>query len=197
MAEYVSVPLSVEVEVCMVGQVDHRSFVGLGGKEQFEGIVLAPLITGDYLHVTGIASFAVLGEIHEFYGISVNAAFPNLVLEALRTAMEMVRPVVYRQSVFLSIQGELAEGNPVGKPSRAFSGTRAIGEVAHRIMIAQDDVCKLAILVRNGNADDSGTHAGKAHEGPVFICDRVKDYLLSAGGLAPGFLCNFHITCHV
>ena len=62
MAKDISVALAVQVEVGVVGKVDHGGLVGLGRKEKLEGVVLAPLVACDYLKVARISSLSVLGE---------------------------------------------------------------------------------------------------------------------------------------
>ena len=72
---------AVEVEIGVVGQVHHRSLVGLRGEGELQAVVVAPLVTRHYLEIAGVARFAVGTEVHEFHGIAVLTALPVLVLE--------------------------------------------------------------------------------------------------------------------
>ena len=55
-----AVAFSVEVEICVVGEVHHCILISLGGKGEFEGAVVCPLIMRHGLEGSGISFLSVL-----------------------------------------------------------------------------------------------------------------------------------------
>ena len=193
MAEDVTVSFAVEVEICVVGEVDHRRSVRLCSKGQTELVLLAPVIARHRLYGSGISLLSVLGIVEEFHAAFILTAFPHLVLEAFRTAVEAVRAVVYRKRVFLAVQSELSEGYAVGISSRYLSGTWTVTEIACRLRIAQNYVSHVSVLVRNDYGHDGRTEIRKFHICAVCVGKCIEINLLSAGRLAPKFSCDVHI----
>ena len=140
---------SIEIEIGVVGEVHNGRGVSLGRECEGEFILLRPLIMGHGLEIARIAGLSVLREIEKFHCIALYPAVPYLVLEPFRSAVEMVAGIVYREAVFIAVQNEMAFGNAVGISSRAFSRARAVCEIGHRIVIADNDIGEIAVLVRN------------------------------------------------
>ena len=97
MIKDIPVPLAIQIEIGVVGKVHDSCLVGLRRESQFESVVLAPLVVGDNLQIAGITSLTVLRKVLELNGITFDAAVPHLILESIRTAVQMVRTVVDRQ----------------------------------------------------------------------------------------------------
>lgn len=140
---------AVKIEIDMVRKVDHGLLVCLCGESKLELVLFAPLVVRYDLEIARIAGLAVLREIHELYGIAFLAAFPDFVLESVRSAMEVVRTIVDRKLIFYSVKGEPAFRDSVGETSRAFPAAWAISEIVLRLSIADDDIVDLAVLVRH------------------------------------------------
>ena len=156
MVENVAITLSVEVEISVIGKVDNGGLIRPCSEIEFQGVILAPLVPGDDFKIAGITRLTILGEIHELHGVSSYPAIPDLVLETLRTSVKMVGTIVDRKGIFHTFQCELAFGDTVSESSWAFSGARAVGEIAFSLRIAENDIRHLSVLVRNSNRDDSG-----------------------------------------
>ena len=186
--------LVVEVEIRMVGQVDHGRGVALRREGKPEGVVLVPLVAGDGLQRAGVTRFSVFGIVQEFNGIPVGPALPHLVLEAVRAAVQVVGTVVDRQFVRLAVQGETAVGDAVGKTSGAFAGTGAVREIAHRIIVAEDDIVQPTVPVRDHDADNAGTDAGEFDISAGSVGQAVFEDFFSARGRTPKFFCNSHVS---
>ena len=56
----IPVPLAIQIEIGMVGKVQHSRLVGLRRECQLQRIVLAPLVVGDNLQIAGITCLSVL-----------------------------------------------------------------------------------------------------------------------------------------
>ena len=87
----------------MVGEVEDSRSVALGGEGETELVVLAPFVARHYFQIAGIALLPVFGIIHELDRITDLAGVPNLVLEPFRSSVKMVRTVVYRKGIDLSV----------------------------------------------------------------------------------------------
>ena len=176
----------------MVGEVHHRGGIGLRRKDELEGIVLSPAVVGHRLEVAGIAFLPIGREVQELYGVSLYAAFPNLVLEALGAAVKVVGAVVDGQGVLHTVQGELALGNAVGIAAGNLAGAGAVGKIGQGIVVSQHHVFQLSVLVRNHDGDDGGAHGAKLHIGTGTVLEGIEDDFFSARGLAPDFTCYGH-----
>ena len=113
MAEDISVTLTVEVEICVICKVDHCRSIRLCSQCETKLALLSPLVTRNCLYRAGISLLTILRIIHELYSTLVLAAFPNLVLESLRTSMKMVRTIVHWKRVLGPVKGELSESDTV------------------------------------------------------------------------------------
>ena len=156
-AEDVSVALAVEVEICMVCEVDHCRSIRLRCICHAKLALICPLITYHSLHSSRISLLAILRVIKELDAAFMLAALPYLVLEALRTAMEVVRAAVYRKSVLLALKSELAEGNTVCISSRSLSHAWTVTEIAFRLSVSESHISEIAVLVRNNHRNDCST----------------------------------------
>ena len=123
------VTFSFKVEVYVVGEVHDCRSVALGGKSEFEGVVITPLISCHSFQVAGITGFTILGEIHELNPVFTVTAVPNLILEAFRSSVKMVGTVVDGKGVLFSVEGEMAFGYAVSISSGAFSGAGTVSEI--------------------------------------------------------------------
>ena len=94
-----AVALTVEVEVGVVGQIDDSLPVTPGSQSQLKGILIAPHVMGYHFQIAGIAGLSVLRKIHELHGIPFDTALPDLVLETVGTAVQMVGTIVHGQFV--------------------------------------------------------------------------------------------------
>ena len=139
----------IEIEIGVVGEVHNCRGVSLGREGEGKFILLRPLVMGHGLEIARIAGLSVLREIEKLYCITLYPAVPHLVLEPFRTAVEMVAGIVYREAVLIAVENEMAFGNAVGISSGAFSRARAVCEIGHRVVIADDNVGQVALLVRN------------------------------------------------
>jgi hypothetical protein len=151
MAEDITVTLAVEIEIRVVCEVDHGRCVRLGSESETKLVLLCPLIAGNGLYSTRIALLAVLRIIHELDTALMLTAFPYLVLESLRTTMEMVRAIVYRKSVLHSVESELSKSYTVGITARNLAGARSVSEIAGRLRISENNIGEIAVLVRNNH----------------------------------------------
>ena len=165
----------------MICKIDHCRSIRLCSYGQTKFVILCPLVTSDSLQSTWIAHFAVLGIVKEFHSAGILAAFPHLVLEAVRTSVKVVRAIVYRKFILLAIKGKLTESNAVGISARNLSSTRTITEIAHRIRISEGYIRKVSVLVRNHHSHDTGTDIRQLDIGSGLIFQSIKVDLFSAG----------------
>ncbi len=93
----IPVALAVQIKIGVVGKVDDSCLVGLSRESQFQNIIFAPFVVRNDLQIARISSLAVLRKVLELNSITLDTAVPDLILESVRTAMQMVRAVVDRQ----------------------------------------------------------------------------------------------------
>ena len=126
--------------------------------------------------------------------ILFDAAVPDLVLEALRAAVQVVGAVVDRERVLLAVQRELSVLDPVREAAGHFSGARAVSEIVKRIRVAEHDVVQLAVLVRNDDRYDGRADTGQFHIGAGGVLQGIQEDFLAVRGGSPEFFGDFHIV---
>ena len=154
---------AVQVEIGVVGKVDHRRRVTLGGEGQSEDVVFAPFVVGHDRQLAGIAHFAVGGHILEFHGAALLAGLPHLVLEALGAAVQVIGAVVDRQLVSLAVQAETPARYAVGEAPGTLAEARAVSYVVFGLAVAQHHVPEPSFAVRHVDRHDAGTDVGQHH----------------------------------
>ena len=187
--------VAVQVEIDMVGKVHHRRGVSLRREDELELVFLAPLVVGDGLQVAREASLSVLGEVHEFHSITVDAAFPDLVREALRAAVQVVGTAVHGNRVLLAVQRELAHRDAVRITAGHLTAAGAVADIAQRVLVSQHHVAQVAVLVRDDGGDDGGADIRQLNVCAGGVLEGIAVDFLSVRGLAPQFLGDFHIYC--
>ena len=169
MIQHRAAALAVEVEIHVIREVNHRGSVGFGREGELEGVVLAPLIMRHRLQVTRIARLAIGRKVQELYGIAADAALPDLILEPLRPAVQVVGTVVDGEGVHLAVQRERALGNAVGESARNLARARPIRKIGQRVGITQNHVGHFSVAVRHANAYDGGAHIAKPHKAALAV----------------------------
>ena len=154
---------AVEVEICVIGEVDYGLRIGLRAEGNPELVLLAPGVTDDHGQIAGISHLAVSGHILELHHPLVLAGLPYLVLETLRTTVEVVRTIIDREAVLHPVQAETACRNAVGVPSRALAQTRTVSKVILRLAVSEHHVAQLAVLVGNVRAHYGGSYVAERH----------------------------------
>ena len=158
MVQDCSASFAVEVEVSVACKIEYSRSISLSCNGKTKFVFLRPLIAGNCLESSGITHFAIFAVVKELYSAFVLAAFPDLVLEALRTTVKMVRTVVYRKIVLHPVKSEAAFADTVCKTSRHLSHTRSVTEIALRLSITKYHIRHIPVLVRNDSTDKCGTY---------------------------------------
>ena len=84
-------------------------------------------------------------------------ALPDLVLEAVRTSVEVVRTIVHRKRILHPVKCKLSESDSVCISAGNLSCARSVTEIACGIRISQDDVSEDTISVRHDSSNDACT----------------------------------------
>ena len=85
----------------------------------------------------------------------------------------MVRSVVDRKRVLLSVQGEFTAGDTVCIAPRSLTGTRTVGDIVCRVFIADNYISQRAVAVRNNNGVDAGAERRQDNGSTPGICQGV------------------------
>ena len=151
-----------EVPVSVVGEVYHGRSVGFGTKGQLQLAGIAPAVCGAHGELSGVSGFAVGSGVAHCHGVAVGAdKAPELVLEAVGAAVEVVGAVVDGEAVFLSVDNEVPSGYAVGISARHFSGAGAVGYVVGWVGIAENHIGELARAVGYVNLYDAGAESAE------------------------------------
>ena len=149
MPEDAAASFPVEIEICMVGKIDHRRRIAFRCQRQPQLVLLAPLVSRHCLQRSRIPHLPGFGIIQELHATVLYPALPYLILEAFRPSVKMIGPVVHRQLIFLAVKGETPEGYPVGISARNFPRTRTVAEIVERILVPEHHIPELSFPVRD------------------------------------------------
>jgi hypothetical protein len=105
--ENVAVPRAGQVEVAVVGEVEHRGFVGGGRVVDVQFVVVVQAIGDLGVQVAGEAHFTVLGQIAQLHPTELvldRFGFPHPLVETLGAAMQRVGTIVERYLVAFAVE---------------------------------------------------------------------------------------------
>ena len=170
--------MAVEVEVSVVGEVNHGGGIGGGGVVDGEGVGVVPGVDDGDFEVAGIAGVAIGGVVTEHYFVvGYGFAGPDVVLEAVGAAVERVGAVVDGELVGGAVDGELAVGDAVGISTGGFTCTRTVAEVGFGVVVAEHHVGECAV----GFGEFYGNYA----------CSERREHYLCAVVVSYCKPCNF------
>ena len=195
MVEHRAGGLAVEVEIDVVGQIDHRRAVGLGQVGDLELIFVIEIEDRLDSQLARIVLVALLrGERHD-YAVGLYAALPDTVGEVFRASMQVVAAVVDLQTVHLTLDLQATKGDAIGIASYALTHGRAVTKVALGGFVAQYHVVHLPLAVGNDDRKDRGSVVRELHRGTLLVTHRVADDALTFGGHAPYLLFDLYHGC--
>src|SRR5215469_10685330 len=112
-AQDVSVPLALEVEVRMVSKIEHSVSVGSCRVVDAKFVAFQGVAHGR-CQISGKPFLAILADILQFHAVLGFRAGPNLLVEPVETSVQRVVAIVLRYVVGLSIQLKRAARNAIG-----------------------------------------------------------------------------------
>ena len=171
--------VAAEIEVAVVGQVQHCGLVCVSKIIDDQCIVFGQSIGYLYVQVAGIAVFAIgacCGELDDLAVLLIG--FPNAVVESNRaTAMEAVGAIIDGQLICVAIESELTLGNAVAVTAdegTEVAALRAILHVVGNVVMAETYVLHVAVLVGNHNADNTSTEVSETHLHACIVLEDIE-----------------------
>jgi hypothetical protein len=135
---------TAQVEIHVVGEVDHRRTVGGRFIVDAQGTVVAPRVAHAAFHCAGKTLVAVRTAQHEFAVL-----FPPLAFrEPVGSAMQRVASFVGGQRVRRAVEFEAAAGDAIRIAANGFPRAAARGH---------GDFARIAARIRNDNGRDGGS----------------------------------------
>ena len=187
-----------EVEVAVVGEVNHRLLVRRRFVLDVDGIVIRQGISNLDVEVAREASLAVLREVGEFDRLGRRlVSCPHLPVEALGTTVEAVRLVVLGKSVLCPVELELTVGDTVAVATDEGTKVARAVDIGLDAVVSEDDVGHLAVLVGHHDRDEAAAPVGNASLGTFGILEDVEagrlacDLGFKLGFVQPGEGCFF------
>jgi len=159
-----------EVEVAVVGQVEHCRFVGAGLVVDAQFVAVGEAVGHLGGEVAGETHFAIRRQVSQGHADRILVLgflrLPDLLVEALSAAVQGVGLVVLRHLVAFAVEFEGALGQAIAEAADGRAEVRGAFLVTLHIVEAEDDVVEFAVFVRHlqrlqGRAvgDDRGLHA--------------------------------------
>ncbi len=176
--------LAVEVEVGVVGQVDHGG--GVGGRLQGDpdGLPLH-LVADPGAHGAREPLVAVRAHQrqHQLVGV-VRLDVPQSYVEPLGPAVQAVAPVVGAHLDVLAVEREAAAGDAVGVPPDDSADVVPARQPLRDVRMSEHDVAPLAVAARHGEPVDGRAEGEDLDHGPGLGADRQEAHVASVGHLA-------------
>ena len=159
MVEHRACILACEVEVGMVGKIHDSVGITHSLKVGTKLAGVVPRVFHRHLHVSGIVLVAIGAYESEHHSVTFELAVPNLVLEALRSAMQSIRAIVDGKLILLSAHCKLSLSYTVGIASRHFAGARTVVEIVGSISISKHHISHIALCIRHDSRNDAGAES--------------------------------------
>ena len=158
-------PLSREIEVTVVGEIENRRLISGRLVTNPQRILLGPSVSHGAFEGAGVTFFAIGAGIGEretgVAPLIADLGLPNLLIESFDATVKGVGSVVDRETVFLAIEGELSFRNTVGVASGDTAEVGALFEVFSNRIKTENDVPHFAVLIG---------HDERGH-GAAIVCD--------------------------
>ena len=186
-----------KVEVGVVGQVDDGGLVRRGGVINAQLVVVGERVNHRRRQLAGITFLAVRAHIGELDGDFLggrreHTRFPDTFVEALEAAVEMVRPVVHRERVFLAVECELALGDAIRDAPRDGAEERMPLHIVVEVVEAKHDVAGLAGAVGHPEFGEDAAVFGDLGGHALAVAESVNLHFGTVGRLAENFVFELH-----
>ena len=144
----INIAVSVQVEIAVVGEIDDRILIGFGIVVDGQAVA-SP--THGYLNVqiAGVALLAVGGQSGKNHRISLLSAGPEVLVEALLAAVEMVWTVVGKQGVGFAVQRKNTALDSISETTNGGTQIAIVSDVFFQGVVAQHNIHRIPRLVRH------------------------------------------------
>ena len=151
-----------QVEIGVVGQVHRRGLIGHRVESNTQFVIVAQLVDGGDFRGAGITLVASDAQVsqdqaHRFRRVE-GFGFPQLAVEAIGAAVQVIDAVVHVQLVGHAVQREAAIGDAVAIAANQRAEVMRLAEVGFSIVEAVADISQHAVAVRHVQFGD---HAAK------------------------------------
>ena len=173
----VAVTFPRKVEVTVLAEVDGGGLVGSGFVIDDEFVGVGQRVGDSHLEITGpavVAIFTQISECHARVALQRFAVPDNFVERLFGAAVQRVGPVIFRQSVGFAVEGEGAVGDAVGIAADNSAQERRIRNVALQVLVAENDVGKLAFAVGDANRNNDAAIVHRIDFDSVGVRERVQ-----------------------
>ncbi len=189
--EDVVVTRAGKVEVTVVGEVEHRRFVGAGLVVDVQFVFVVEAVGDLGFQVAGEAHLTVLGQVGEGHADRVLAfdllGLPHMLVETLGAAMQRVGAIVERHLVALAVEFKGTAGQAIAEAPDGCTKKCSAALIALHVIEAQHHVIELAVFVRHLKGLQ---HATVGDHGGLHAM-AVTQHVLFDGGAVIGFAERF------
>src|SRR5690606_18245204 len=178
MVKHVAITFAVEIEECMIGQVDYSRLIRFSPIVDNQLIIVSKTIfnhNGQFPRKTLLAVGGYVVEIR-FFPI-YHTMIPYTAMKAPGAAVQGIRPVVGLDVECFPINGKATIRNAVCKPSHRYAMINLIGSNVRLYRIkTQHHVDRLSGVIGYDKANDTRTIIRKSyrHSPVVFKSDQVR-----------------------
>ena len=175
---------TIQIEIGVIGEVDHGRGIGNGLVVDAEFIGGGDMVGHFDIQITRITGIAVGTEKREFqrsvindFGIPETVGVALAAMQGIRTAV-----VIEFQIVFFSVQHETAIGDAVGEAADQSPEIRAFVSVIFGVLKTEQYIDRLAVTVGSTQRNERAAPIGDIHFKPGSVGQRVELGLFAAGG---------------
>ena len=170
------VSLAGEIEVGVIGEVDHRRSRRARLIADVEGVVLQEAIGHLHLQLAGEALLTIEGDVAEYErGIVHLLGIPDTEVEARGPAVETIGTVIDPEAVGLVIKRKLPLRDPIAVATDDGAEVLLLRpEIVVEAVVSEDDVHRLAVPVGDEQLDDLAAIVGHQHLHPGTIGEVIE-----------------------
>lgn len=145
------VPFAAQIEIGVIGEIDRRLFIRNGGIVDAEHAV-RKRIDDRHVEIAGIVFFAVGGKVGKDESFPVDLRLPELCVESLLAAVQMIGTVVDIQRIRLAVDLKTPFIDTIAESADQSAQIAAVFQIPVDVVIAQQNIRRLAVFIGNDEA---------------------------------------------
>ncbi|OQB34682.1 MAG: hypothetical protein BWY09_02620 [Candidatus Hydrogenedentes bacterium ADurb.Bin179] len=156
--------MAFQVEIAVIGQVHGGRRIGDGRIFDFQGFRVGKPVSYRAGKIAGIPLVPVRAGMGQFQPYSVIAyqrlGGPQGLVKTARAAVKVVRPVILRQGVRLTVQSELPPGNAISITPDYGAEIGVLRRIAAHIIKTEHDISHFTVTVRSPQGNENAAIIG-------------------------------------
>ena len=142
----------------MIGQIAYCVFVGNCRPIYRKYIFVIKGVAYKDLHISGIALITVGTVKHKencIWNFIINYCKPHFAAKTVKSAVQMITPIVYRELIIFSVKSKLAVSNSSAASSDSSTEVCSVKFITVNVLIAENYISNTTVFVGNFYRNDT------------------------------------------